>query len=151
MSIPLSMDIIYIEPFNDTFEDIRIFINNLQITSFEGVFLDNFPAVTPFTNIWYNMNVTGFPSSKDLVGKLYFQFRNQGEDQEFVLSMDMDARVRASEDTKAADTFCKAVQYMFDWTEKWAKGVDLRDGQGEPFVIPEFLYSKAHFEAAFPQ
>lgn len=51
----------------------------------------------------------------------------------------------------AADTFCKTVQFLFDWTARWAKENDVRDSYGDAFIMPHFLYSRAHFEQAFPE
>jgi hypothetical protein len=65
--------------------------------------------------------------------------------------MDMQVRVRADGGIAAADIFCKTVQFLFDWGAKWAKKNDVQDIYNEPFIMPRFLYSKAHFEAAFPQ
>jgi hypothetical protein len=137
--------------FDAQFEDIHLYINYLIISEVDGIVIEFFPEASPYCNVWHDMSVTGFPSNKDLVGKITLHFRNQGKDQQFGLFMDMNLRVRANGDTKAADTFCKAIQYLFDWVAYWAKENDIRDTSNEPFVIPVFTYSQAHFEAALPE
>lgn len=142
---------IEIPAFDTQFEDIHVYIHKLWIVEIEEFDLDFFPKVSPYTSIHHRLEVNGFPSQKDLVGDLDVVFRNQGRDQSLALSLDIGIRVRSNGPTPAADTFCKTVQFLFDWTTDWIKENDIRDKYNEPFVMPIFLYSRAHFEDAFPQ
>lgn len=136
---------------NLAFEDIHIHVSSLYITEIHEVLMDVFPHSSPYVNIWEDINVNGLPTYKDLVGKLYIFFRNQGKDERLALSLDIQIRVKASGDSQAANTFCKTIQFLFDWTDKWIAENDIRDQYGERFIMPVFLYSKAHFQGAFPQ
>lgn len=138
-----------IPDFEDQFENVSLFIKALRILEIEEVPEDAFSEVSPYTRITTRLDLAGFPDSKDIVGKLDIMFRNQGNDFGLVLSVDMNLRARAIGKEDPADTLCKAVQYLFDWMAKWVDEKDIRDQSGEKFVMPAFLYSRAHFEEVF--
>ena len=142
---------IEIEKFDAQFEGIHIYVNKLWILLIEDFDLTYFPEISPFTSVHHQLEVSGFPAQKDLIGDLTIVFRSQGRDEGFTLSVDIGIRARSNGPSPTAETFCKTVQFVFDWAEKWAKENDIRDKFNEPFVMPRFLYSKAHFEAGFPQ
>jgi len=140
-----------IDSFNAPFENLHLYFSHLEISKIEGVDLAAFPPASPYCNIWHDLSVNSLNSYRDLVGKVYIFFRNQGKDQTLALSLDCQVRVKAPGDTMAADSFSKLVQYLFDWIGKWVKDNDIRDQSNTPFVMPAFLYSATHFEQALPQ
>lgn len=143
------MNSIEIPDFEDQFENVRLFIKRLRILELEEVQKDAFSEVSPYTSIITDLDLSGFPKSKDIVGKLDIMFRNQGNDFGLVLSVDMNLRARAIETEDPANTLCKTVQYLFDWMTKWVEERDIRDQSGGKFIMPAFQYSRTQFEEVF--
>ena len=140
-----------IAPFETAIEDVHLYCRKMIVRVIEDVLLDVFPAATPYTSVWSNLDVNGLPEHKDLMGSVEIFFRNQDSDDRMALSLEIPIRVLAKGDTAAADTFCKVIQYFFDWATRWVKDNDLRDSSGRRFVMPAFAYSHSHFEQALPQ
>jgi hypothetical protein len=107
-----------------------------------------FQAFSPHTNIWEKMNILSL-DRPNLAGEIIIQFRSQGDNNTQGISLEGNFRVRSLGDGSNADAFCKTIQYLFEWTDKWVKEVDLKNQYGYPFVLPRFLYSKAQFENSF--
>ena len=143
-------DLYDIPAFEAAFEDIHLYCRKMTVRVIEDVLLDVFPPASPYTSVWSSLNVNGLPDHKDLMGSIEVFFRNQGPDDRMALSLKIPVRVLANGDTAAADTFCKVIQYFFDWAAEWVKDNNLRDSSGRPFIMPAFGYSRAHFEEALP-
>jgi hypothetical protein len=139
-----------IAPFEAAIEDIHLYCRKMIVRVIDNVLLDVFREASPYTSVWTSLNVNGLPEHKDLMGSIDIFFRNQGHDNEMALSLEIPVRVLAKGDTPAADTLTKVIQYFFDWATRWVKDNDIRDSFGEPFVMPAFGYSRAHFEETLP-
>jgi len=138
------------ERIEDTFEDIRIFIQKAEILQYDTVIPAVFSSNTAFTSVYNSMSVVDRPSATTLVGDVSIIFKSQapGSEAGIILSVSGCAKGRA--DQQPATVFCNLVQYLFDWIISNVKQLDLCDSTGQPFVFPAFLYSASHFQRAFP-
>jgi light-regulated signal transduction histidine kinase (bacteriophytochrome) len=138
------------EKFQDKFENLNIYIHQIEVERIDTVIDAVFPYNTPFTGIWNNTNNHFYPpDEKEIVGKIFLMLKNQAEDSKSAIWVDTQFRVSANNGTYS-DIVCKFVQYLFDWIEKYVRENNIEDVNGTKFIVPGFLYSKEHFENAFP-
>jgi hypothetical protein len=139
-----------ITDFNANFENIRISANNFTISKTHEVLGEIFTDQIPFSQVWADMSVNGLPGKRNLTGIVSLVLRNQGKDNGTAIHLYSFITIEAAESTKNADNFCKLVQYLFDWVGKYIDENNVLDRTGIKFKVPEFLYSSASFEKAFP-
>jgi len=138
------------ERIEDTFEDIRIFIQKAEILQYDTVIPYVFSSDTVFTSIYNSMSVADRPSATTLVGDVSIIFKSQAPGSEAGIILSVSGSAKGREDRQPAAVFCKLIQYLFDWIINKAKQLNLFGPTGQPFVFPAFLYSASHFERAFP-
>jgi hypothetical protein len=138
-------------PFDEKFENIHIYARKIDVQQVTEVNVD-FIHDTPYTGIWSTMYVDGLPLSKNLNGSILLVFRNQGEDLPgMALFLDGTFIVKAGIETESADTFCKLIQFLFDWINLYVDENAIKDNNGNKFIVPDLLYSKERFRFAFPK
>lgn len=127
------------------FEDLSIYIHELELRLFTEDGSNT--ELTAYTNVWHRMAVH-YPGGggRALVGDMFIQFRNQGNDFSSCLMLRGIISASSPIDNNPRSIFCKLVQYLFDWMKDYAKHNSLRDRTGELFVLPEFGYGRDDFK-----
>jgi hypothetical protein len=129
-----------------TFENINIHLHKVEVIRVNGQTKYN----PPYSWVGQDMAVIGRPRERNLMGTILLQFFNFGQDINLSLVLYGIGIVKASENTKSADTFCKLLKYLFIWMNDYVEKNEIKDKNEKPFIVPEFLYSKENFEGVFP-
>jgi hypothetical protein len=135
--------------FQDSFEGLEIHIHQVEINEFSQVNDGVFMPSTPFSGVWENIGITGMPYEKNLIGKIMLLLKSQHEKSKMGLFITFTGIAKANAGDKTALIVCKYIQYLFEWTKKYAEENHLKDKEGNNFVVPEFLYSQELFEGNF--
>jgi hypothetical protein len=139
-----------IPDFQLNFENIQLFVKDMEIDTVIGMGPEEFKAMIPYSLIRSDMHTSGFVGTKDVVGMIYETFRVDGEEPNMAFEIEAHIRARPKSKSQPADTLNKAVQYLYEWLEIWIKKNEILDTDNQPVKLPLYLYSRAHFEKDFP-
>lgn len=135
-----------IDPFGDKIEDVSIHFNKLTLNFFNEVIMDGKLRFTAFTNVAEDVAIHYYsPHGRDCVGGIIVEFRNQGKDFNMCLILTCVIMAHSPIEDSGKSLFCKAIQFIFDWTDKYIKENRISDREGNPFVLPAFNYAKDQF------
>jgi hypothetical protein len=143
-------DEIIIEPFEAKFEDLEIHVHKAKIEIMKQVNNEAFDKPPAYTTIWEDILPYHVNDEKSLVGRLFIMFRNQGNDFDLALWLEVKLVVRAPATSEMAAIVCKLVQFLFKWMNDYNYNNEIKDKNGERFIVPDFLYSTSHFKPHFP-
>jgi len=137
---------IHVDPFEAKFEDVRMHFHKLSLTFLNEVVPEATPRKTAYTGIFESVVINQYlPTGKDCVGNIIVIFRNQGKDFNSCLQLDCSILASSPSEKSGRSLFCKIIQYLFEWTEKYVDEKSINDKSGEPFIMPKFLYAKDQF------
>lgn len=81
---------------------------------------------------------------------MFIIFRNQGNDFDLALWFEVQLVVSAPATNEMAAIFNKLIQYLFEWMKDYNESNEIKDKNGEKFIVPAFLYAKEQFKPHFP-
>lgn len=138
-----------IEEFTANIENLTINVNEIIVEQFVALPNSNLPRDTAFTNLWQETKSTILGNDLDLRGKIHLFMKNQRDYDMTSLFLTISLRVKAHDEIDTSNVFTKSVQYLFGWTKKYAEENDILGKDGNPFIVPEFPYSKSQLEILF--
>ena len=137
---------IHVDPFEARFEDVVMHFHKLSLTFLNEAIPAPTPGNTAYTGVFESVVFHHYaPTGKDCSGNIIVIFRNQGKDFNSCLQLACSIVASSSSETSGRSLFCKIIQYLFGWTEKYVDEKSINDKSGEPFIMPKFLYTKDQF------
>lgn len=135
--------------FTGTFENLTIQVTEIIVEQFVALLNSNLPKDTAYSNIWQDTNSSFLGDELDLRGKINLFLKNQRDYDMASLFFTISFRTKAANEIDTVSVFTKTVQYFFGWLKEYVKEQNILGKDGNPFIVPEFPYSKAHFETLF--
>ena len=138
-----------INSFKSVFENLEIGVSEILLQKFEAIPSPYLQKDSGYTNVWEDLNVSYMGDNLNLNGKIYLYLKTQNENDMTSLFLDCVLYINANNETDKANVFTKALQFLFTWTENYIVENEVLSANGNQFIIPQFLYSKSHFENHF--
>jgi len=139
---------IEVEPFEAKIEEVEANFHRLKVRFLTEVIIEGTPRISGYTGVFHQVQIHHYtPAGKDCVGEIVIMFRNQGADFSSCLELSCSIIASSKTETSGRSLFCKVIQYLFEWTEKYIEEKNINDATGEPFILPRFLYGKDAFTA----
>lgn len=135
--------------FTSKFENLNIQVTEIIVEQFVAIHNSNLPKDTGQSNIWQDTNSSFLGDTLDLRGKIHLFLKNQREYDMASLFFTISFRTKAEHEIDTVSVFTKTVQYFFGWIKEYMKEQNILGKDGNQFIVPEFPYSKAHFERLF--
>lgn len=143
---------IKIPDFQADFEDIHLFVKEMEIALLMGAGPEDLRAMAPHPLLREdNLNASGFIGQKDVTGKLYCILPSEMSEPILAINVNFLIRARPTTISQSADVLCKVIHFLYRWIEKWAEENEIQDNNNQPFKIPPFLYSRGSFLKHFPE
>lgn len=143
------IEISKIDGFSDKFENLTINVTEIIVEQFVAIPNSNLPKGTGQSNIWQDTNSSFLGDELDLRGKIHLFLKNQRGYDMASLFFTISFRAKAEHEIDTVSVFTKTVQYFFGWIKEYVKEQNILGKDGNPFIIPEFPYSRSHFETLF--
>lgn len=141
---------VIVPDFQLNFENLQVFVTKMEIDTLVGLGSEEFNAMVPYSLISSDLQASGFPGSKDIVGMVYGTFRVEGENPNMAFEIEAHIRARPKSKSQPADTVNKAMQYIYDWVDAWIIGNGVVDNNNLLVKLPPYSHSRGHFEKNFP-
>ncbi|OQP62778.1 hypothetical protein A3860_26040 [Niastella vici] len=135
--------------FTDKFENMTIQVTEIIVEQFVALLNSDLPKDTAYSNIWQDINSSFLGDELDLRGKIHLFLKNQRDNDMASLLFTISFRVKAEHEKDTVNVFTKTVQYFFGWIKEYVKEHNILGKDGNTFIVPEFPYSKSHFETIF--
>lgn len=139
-----------IPDFELNFENVQLFVRDMEIGTIEGMGPEEFEALVPYSLIRSDMHSSGFTGTKDVVGMIYETFRVEGEEPNMAFEIEAHLRARPRSKSQPADTINKAVQHLYGWLDNWIRKNEIVASNNKPVKLLPYLYSRGDFEKDFP-
>ncbi len=132
------------EPMQVNIEGTSAYFRKLKVVEFYGT--KN--TESAYTDIWQNLTVTtSMDNKKRAAGELVVFFRNQGVEFGWAMHLNTDVTIDGEADVPSTRILYLTVQYLFDWLENFVKTNEVKDNNGNFFVVPSFHYSEDQFKS----
>lgn len=138
-----------VDSFSDKFDNLTINVTGIIVEQFVALSNSNLPKDTGQSNIGQDTHSSFLGNTLDLRGKLYLFIKNQRDYDMSSLFFTISFRTKAENEIDTVNVFTKTVQYFFGWVKEYVKEQNISGKDGNPFIVPDFLYSKSHFEILF--
>jgi len=138
-----------VDSFIGKFENLTINVTGIIVEQFVALSNSNLPKDTSYSNIWQDTNSSFLGDTLDLTGKIHLFLKNQRDYDMASMFFTISFRTKADHEIDTASVFTKTVQYFFGWIKEYVKEQNILGKDGNPFIVPDFRYSKSHFEMLF--
>ena len=138
-----------IDSFSDKFENLTINVTGIIIEQFVAIPNSNLPKDTGQSEIWQDTNSSFLGDTLDLRGKIHLFLKNQRDYDMASLFFTISFHTKSEHEIDTVSVFTKTVQYFFGWIKEYVKEHNILGKEGNPFIVPDFPYSKSHFEPLF--
>jgi hypothetical protein len=111
---------IHVDPFEAKFEDVGMHFYKFSLTFLNEVAPQTTPKNTAYASVFESVVIHHYaPTGRDCVGTILIIFRNQGKDFNSCLQLNCSILASSYSETSGRSLFCKIIQYLFEWTEKY--------------------------------
>lgn len=137
-------------PIRTTFENLSIYIDNLEIEEIKSVNNDVFSTKSKDVGIWHTVVIHHTATeSKSIVGGLYLIFKSANTESNMALDVRVTGSAKGDAETES-EIFCRYIKYIFVLVVEYLKEAPIKDEKGRDFTVPEFQLTPEYFRHGFP-
>jgi hypothetical protein len=138
-----------INNFLDNFENLELDFSEILIQNITDMTSPLFYIDSGYTNVWENLDISFLDQGLYLEGTILLFLKNQNESMSDSLLLNCKVKIKVKNEIDKANVFTKSLQFLFQWANLFVIEKNIVSKYGNKFIIPDFLYSKHHFENHF--